>query len=262
MEIKLYQVDAFSSKLFGGNPAAVCPLAEWLPDEVMLNIAIENNLSETAYFVQLEENKFHLRWFTPEIEMDLCGHATLASAFVIFEELNFKGDEVFFETKSGMLSVTRNGDLFEMDLPSRPPTPSDLPEIIKNCLDIQPVEVLKSRDYLLLYESEEQVKMLSPDSGLISQINIDPGGIIATAKGNEADFVSRFFTPQAGIFEDPVTGSAHCTLVPFWAERLGKTDLYARQISQRGGELFCNLKGDRVKVKGHAIKYLEGVIFI
>ncbi len=262
MKIKIFQIDAFTNKLFGGNPAAVCPLDEWLDDSTLKNIAIENNLAETAYFVPLPNGHFLLRWFTPEIEMDLCGHATLASAFVIFEEMGFEGSEVIFETQSGILKVKKDGSYFELDFPSRPPQKASLPEVISKGLNIQPVEVFKARDYLLVYESEDDIKNIKPNIGIINQINIDPGGIIVTAKSKDenVDFVSRLFTPQAIIFEDPVTGSAHCTLVPFWAERLRKTTFRALQISDRGGELLCELKGDRVNMKGQAIKYLEGTI--
>lgn len=262
MQAKIYQIDAFTDKLFSGNPAAVCPLDTWPSDDLLQNIAIENNLAETAFFVQLPNKNFHLRWFTPEIEMDLCGHATLASAYVIFEEMKYEGSEVIFETLSGLLTVIRNDDYFELDFPSRPPQKTILPEIIKQGLSIQPLEVLKARDYLLLYNSEDDVKNIIPNIDILNQINIDPGGIIVTAKSNaeNIDFVSRLFTPQASVFEDPVTGSSHCSLVPFWAERLNKTHFTALQISQRGGQLICQLKKDRVKIKGQAVKYLEGTI--
>ncbi len=262
MTIDIYQVDAFSSTLFKGNPAAVCPLKEWIPDDILLNIAKENNLAETAYFVHKYDNVFHLKWFTPEIEMDLCGHATLASAFVIMECLDYKFGVVIFETMSGELIVRKNGSQFEMNFPSRPAEPSALPDIIKESLSIQPKEVFKARDYVLVYENEEAVSNLSVNASLLDHINIDPGGIIVTARGNTSDFVSRFFTPGAAVFEDPVTGSAHCTLTPFWAGRLKKNDLFARQISERGGELWCRLENDRVYIKGSAVKYLQGNIKI
>ena len=262
MKIKIFQIDAFTDQLFGGNPAAVCPLAEWPDDATLLNIAIENNLAETAYFIQLPNGNFHLRWFTPEIEMDLCGHATLASAYVIFNELGHPGEEVIFESRSGILKVTRSGDWFELNFPSRPPQKAALPDIIRNGLNIQPVEVWKARDYLLVYNTEEEIRKIEPNIAILNQINIDPGGIIVTSKSDhkDIDFVSRFFTPQAVIFEDPVTGSAHCSLIPFWAEKLDKAHLRARQISARGGELLCQLQGDRVSIKGKAVKYLEGEI--
>ncbi len=262
MRINIYQIDAFTDQLFGGNPAAVCPLVNWLDDEILQNIAIENNLAETAFFVQSSENRFHLRWFTPEFEMDLCGHATLASAFVIIEELGNKYNEVLFDTQSGLLTVKKVGDYYELDFPSRPPKKSSLPKIISDGLNIQPKEIWKARDYLLVYDTEDDIESIKPNIAILNQINIDPGGIIVTAKGKSenVDFVSRLFTPQATVFEDPVTGSAHCTLVPFWADRINKTELRALQISKRGGELLCQLNKDRVLIKGKAVKYLEGTI--
>lgn len=262
MKIQLFQIDAFTSSLFGGNPAAVCPLDEWLADELLQKIAAENNLAETAYFVKLEDGSFHLRWFTPQHEMDLCGHATLASAFVIFNELGFSEPKIIFQSKSGPLSVTKEGDLLVLDFPSRPPKDSELPPIIQRSLSIQPKEVLKSRDYVLVYESEDDILNIEIDQNLLNQTNLDPGGIIITAKSDssEVDFVSRFFTPQAVVFEDPVTGSAHCSLIPFWVERLQKTKLEAVQLSDRRGEISCELIGNRVKIKGNAVKYLSGII--
>lgn len=264
MKIDLYQIDAFTNQIFKGNPAAVCPLSHWIDDKILQQIAKENNLAETAYFIQIEENRFHLRWFTPEIEMDLCGHATLASAFVIFEELGLARPQIIFETLSGDLLVTKENDLYVLDFPSRPPTKSTLPKIIEEGLNIQPKEVWKARDYLLIYESEDDIVNIKPNISVINQINIDPGGIIVSALGKyeDVDFVSRLFTPQASIFEDPVTGSSHCTLVPFWAERLNKNKFRALQISERGGELICELHKDRVKIKGRAVKYLKGTIQI
>lgn len=262
MKINIYQIDAFTDQLFGGNPAAVCPLIDWLEDETLQKIAIENNLAETAFFVQSSDNRFHLRWFTPEFEIDLCGHATLASAFVIFEELGNKFDRVFFDTQSGLLTVKKVGNYYELDFPSRPPKKSSLPKIISDGLNIQPKEIWKARDYLLIYDSEDDIERIEPNIGILNQINIEPGGIIVTAKGKfrNVDFVSRFFTPQAAVFEDPVTGSAHCTLVPFWTKRLNKPLLRALQISNRRGELLCELNKDRVLIKGKAVKYLEGII--
>jgi len=262
MTIDIFQIDAFTNKLFGGNPATVCPLKEWLPDHVLLNISKENNLAETAYFVHKHSNIFHLRWFTPEIEIDLCGHATLASAFVIFNCLDYDFKTVVFETMSDELIVSQNGEFLEMDVPSRPPSKAELPKIIANSLSKQPNEVYKARDYVLVYDSENDIQNLKVSASILEQINLDPGGIIVTAKGDNSDFVSRFFTPGASVFEDPVTGSAHCTLVPFWANRLGKTELYARQISERKGDLICKLADDRVFIKGKAVKYLVGIIEI
>jgi len=262
MKINIYQIDAFTDKLFSGNPAAVCPLENWLADEILQNIAIENNLAETAFFVPLSKNRYHLRWFTPEIEMDLCGHATLASAFVIFNELGNNNNEILFDTQSGLLTVKKIRDYLELDFPSRPPKKADLPKIIRDGLNIQPKEIWKARDYLLIYDSQEDIKRIQPNIAILNQININPGGIIVSALGDSknVDFVSRLFTPQATVFEDPVTGSAHCTLIPFWAERLNKTKLRALQISQRGGELICQLNNDRVAIRGKAVKYLEGTI--
>jgi predicted PhzF superfamily epimerase YddE/YHI9 len=262
MTVDIFQIDAFTNKLFGGNPAAVCPLQDWLSDAVLLNIAKENNLAETAYFIHKHDNVFHLRWFTPEIEIDLCGHATLASAYVILNCLDYDFNTVIFQTLSGELTVSRSGEFLEMDFPSRPPQDSELPEIIKNSLSKQPTNVYKARDYVLLYDSENELKDLKVSASILEQINLDPGGIIVTAKGNNSDFVSRFFTPGAAVFEDPVTGSAHCTLVPFWAERLEKNELHAFQISDRKGELFCKLVKDRVIIRGNAVKYLQGTIEI
>ena len=264
MKIDIFQIDAFTDKLFKGNPAAVCPLAEWPEDNILQQIAAENNLSETAFIVKLPNNRFHLRWFTPEIEMDLCGHATLASAYVIFEELGYKESKIRFETQSGELTVKKTNDLLELDLPSRPPEKSELPEIIQEGLSLQPKEIWKARDYLLVYESENDIKKIVADATILNQINIDPGGIIVTAQGysKDIDFVSRVFTPQASIFEDPVTGSAHCTLIPFWSDRLNKTELKAMQLSKRTGQLFCKLDGNRVKISGKVIKYMQGTIEI
>lgn len=262
MKISIYQVDAFTNHVFGGNPAAVCLLNEWLPDTTLLQIALENNLAETAFFVQKESNRYQLRWFTPEIEMDLCGHATLATAFVIFSYLNPQQEVLFFETTSGELCVKQAGNSLEMDFPSRPPQKADLPEIIRKGLSIQPIEVWKARDYLLLYPTENDIRIIEADIAILNQINLDPGGIVVTAQGKQVDFVSRFFTPQASIFEDPVTGSAHCSLVPFWADRLQKEKLHALQLSKRKGELFCKLAGDRVFIKGEAVCYLKGMITV
>ncbi len=262
MTIPLYQIDAFTNQLFRGNPAAVCPIVDWPEDHILLAVAKENNLAETAFFRPLSNGHYHLRWFTPEIEIDLCGHATLASAYVIFEELDYQGKTITFESKSGVLTVSKQEEYYELDFPARPPLQSELPQAIIDGLNIQPSEVWKARDYLLLYNSEEDIRQINPNIVMLNQINIDPGGIIVTAQSDQKDidFVSRFFTPQASIFEDPVTGSAHCTLVPFWAIRMGKLQFSARQLSQRGGELYCELDQDRVKIKGRAVKYMEGTI--
>ena len=261
MRIPLYQADAFTDKLFGGNPAAVCPLTEWLPDEVMQKIAIENNLAETAFFVK-NERGFMLRWFTPEYEIDLCGHATLASAHILFTELGYKEDSVHFDTvKAGELVVNRSGDKYTMDFPSRPPIHIDPPVgLIEALGEKQPVEVLRSRDYFIVYETEEDIKDISPDYFVLSKM--DTVGVVVTAKGNNSDFISRFFAPGAGIPEDPVTGSAHCNLIPYWADKLGKIEMHAYQLSPRLGEIWCELKGDRVLITGKAVTYLKGEITI
>lgn len=262
MIIDVFQIDAFTDALFGGNPAAVCPLSKWLPDNTLLNIAKENNLAETAYFVHEYDNIFQLRWFTPEQEIDLCGHATLASAFVILKYLNYNICSIIFKTMSGNLEVNQEGDFIEMNFPSRPPRKAELPKIIFDSLSIKPLEIYKSRDYVLIYNSEEDIKNLKVNSSKVAQLNLKFGGFAVTAQGTHVDFVSRFFTPGAAVFEDPVTGSAHCTLVPFWAERLKKTTFHALQISNRKGELFCKLQNDRVFIKGKAVTYLTGSIKI
>lgn len=262
MIIDIYQIDAFTDTVFKGNPAAICPLDNWLSDDTLLNIAKENNLAETAYFVKLKNGNYHLRWFTPEIEMDLCGHATLASAYVLFEHLGYENHQITFETLSGHLVVKKDNNFLEMNFPSRPAKQSQLPKIIADSLSIQPKEVYKARDYLLVYDSEKTIKSITCNPNILGQINLDPGGVIITAQGEASDFVSRFFTPNASVFEDPVTGSAHCTLIPFWAERLSKNELHAIQVSDRVGNLFCELDGNRVIIKGKAITYLKGQIEI
>jgi len=261
MTIPIYQADAFTSQLFGGNPAAVCPLNAWLPDETMQKIAIENNLAETAFFVK-NENGYALRWFTPEYEIDLCGHATLASAHILFTELGYEGDTIHFETvKAGTLTVKRNGDKYTMDFPSRPPIPIEIPNgLIEALGGKKPKAVLRSRDYFLEYESEDDIAQISPDFFALSKM--DTVGVIVTAPGKKVDFVSRFFAPGAGIAEDPVTGSAHCNLIPYWAKKLGKVNLHALQISPRKGELWCELHGERVLMSGKAVTYLKGEIYL
>jgi PhzF family phenazine biosynthesis protein len=261
MTIPIYQADAFTSELFGGNPAAVCPLTKWLPDEAMQKIAAENNLAETAYFVKTGEG-YHLRWFTPELEIDLCGHATLASAHIIFTELGFTGDAIHFSTeKAGTLIVNKNGDRYTLDFPSRPPYPAEMPDgLLEGLNNKMPIAVMRSRDYFLVYENEQDIIDMQPNHFLLSKI--DAIGIIVTAPGKEVDFVSRFFAPACGVPEDPVTGSAHCNLIPYWAEKLGKTELHAYQLSARKGELWCEFKGDRVLMSGNAVTYLKGEIYV
>jgi PhzF family phenazine biosynthesis protein len=257
MELPIYQVDAFTSDVFKGNPAAICPLPEWLPDETLQAIAAENNLAETAYLVRTAD-RFHLRWFTPACEVDLCGHATLASAFVLFEYLNQPGETIHFDTKSGELTVTRNGELLTLDFPSRPPAKIQPDPRLIAAMGGNPIEVLAARDVMLVYASEAEVLALQPD--MFTLTKLDYFAFIATAPGTKSDFVSRFFAPAKGIPEDPVTGSAHTTLIPYWAEKLGKTELFARQVSPRSGDLFCQLAGDRVKIAGYAAPYLRGTI--
>jgi PhzF family phenazine biosynthesis protein len=259
MRITMFQIDAFASRLFAGNPAAVCPLEDWLEDWQMQAIAAENNLSETAFFVP-RGNKYHLRWFTPAVEVDLCGHATLASAFVILNYLEPSGESVTFDTRSGELTVRRNGELFSMDFPARPPASCEKPALLFEALGKEPRELLASRDLMAVYQSEEDVRSMKPDMSLLEKV--EHFAVIATAPGKNVDFVSRFFAPRGGIPEDPVTGSAHCTLVPYWSKRLGKTELHALQVSARGGELWCEDRGDRVIISGRAVRYLEGIIHL
>ncbi|MCW3114739.1 MAG: PhzF family phenazine biosynthesis protein [Segetibacter sp.] len=255
----IYKLDAFTSKLFGGNPAAVCPLETWLPDEVMQTLAAENNLSETAFFVK-EGEGFHLRWFTPEYEIDLCGHATLATAYVLFNELNFQQPIINFHTKSGILEVSKKGDLIELNFPSRMPQPCVAPEALLKGLNLPPLKVLKSRDYFLVYEDESLIRQIVPDFNYLNQL--DTIGVIVTAASKEVDFISRFFVPNSVIGEDPVTGSAHCNLIPYWSKELNKAVLTAKQVSARGGELICEDKGERVTMAGNAVLYLKGEFYL
>jgi PhzF family phenazine biosynthesis protein len=259
MEIPLYQVDAFTGRVFAGNPAAVCPLEKWLPPERMQAIAAENNLAETAFFVRSGE-RYQLRWFTPNVEIDLCGHATLASAFVLFRFLTPQEDSVTFDTQSGELTVRRDGDLLAMDFPARPPERCRPHPRLIEALGAHPLEILAARDYMVVYASEEDVRSLRPDMTLLAAL--DRFGVIITAPGSDADFVSRFFAPAQGVPEDPVTGSAHCTLIPYWSRRLGKKRLQARQVSPRGGELCCEDRGERVVIAGRAALFLRGTIYL
>ncbi len=257
MDIPIYQVDAFASEVFKGNPAAVCPLEDWLPDQTLQAIAAENNLSETAFLVA-RGSDYDLRWFTPAAEVDLCGHATLGSAYVIANRLRPGADSIRFHTRSGILTVTRQGESFTLDFPAlkRERAPDD-PEVAA-ALGAAPVEIWQSMDLMAVFQSEADVRGLRPDLTKVAALKTR--GVIATAPGGECDFVSRFFAPQSGIPEDPVTGSAHCISTPYWAQRLGKSKLTARQISKRGGELFCEDRGDRVRIAGRAVLYLEGTI--
>lgn len=261
MKLPIYQVDAFTDQLFGGNPAAICPLNEWLSDELMQKIAVENNLAETAFFVKTNTG-YKLRWFTPEYEIDLCGHATLASAHIIYTELGYTGNEIHFETvKAGTLVVKKDGDKYSMDFPSRPAERAELPDDLIEALGMKaPLEVFRARDYMLVYESEYDIRAASPDFARLAKI--PTVGVIITAPGIAVDFVSRFFAPAASINEDPVTGSAHCNLIPYWADKLGKNDLHAYQLSARKGELWCKLNSDRVLMAGKAVTFLRGEIYL
>jgi PhzF family phenazine biosynthesis protein len=259
MKIPIYQVDAFTSELFSGNPAAVCMLDEWLDDEFLQAVAAENNLSETAFLLKCDDG-FEIRWFTPLTEVALCGHATLASAFVVFNCLGWPQDAVNFHSlRSGVLSVVRNKELYEMDFPSRPPSKQNIPERLADALNCMPLEVLgTATDLLVILEHESDVRRLKPNLPLLMQI--EQRGIIVSAPGDGCDFVSRFFAPHIGIPEDPVTGSAHCILIPYWAKRLNRRRLHARQVSSRSGVLLCEDRGNRVGIAGKAVLYLEGTI--
>jgi predicted PhzF superfamily epimerase YddE/YHI9 len=252
----IYTVDAFTDHVFGGNPAAVCPLTEWLSTETMQQLANENNLSETAFFVKRADGDFDIRWFTPELEIDLAGHPTLATAYVLFNELGYEADVIRFHSKSGLLSVTKKADLMEMNFPARMPVACEIPPHLLEGFSIKPTKVLRSRDYFLVYESEADVLNAIPDFVQLNQV--DTLGIIITAKGNQADFVSRFFVPNSVIGEDPVTGSAHATLIPYWAQALNKTTMKAEQLSKRRGDLWCGIEGDRVTIAGKAVLYMKG----
>jgi PhzF family phenazine biosynthesis protein len=260
MTIPYYEVLAFTDRLFSGNPAGVCLLDEkWLPDQLMQQIAAENNLAETAFLIE-RENYFDLRWMTPTIEMDLCGHATLASGHVLFHHLGHKGDFIRFQSKSGELNVGREGERLVLDFPAQSLEPCATPANLTEGLRAQPTAVLKGRDYFAVFETEDEVAAIAPDFKIISEL--DAQGVIVTAPGNKVDFVSRYFAPRAGIPEDPVTGSTHCVLIPYWAKRLDKSELRARQLSPRGGELFCEDRGERVRIGGQALTYSEGKLHI
>jgi len=254
-----FEVHSFTDEIFHGNPAGICPLDEWLDDRMMQDIARENGLSETAFFVP-GDGEFDLRWFTPSMEVDLCGHATLASAYVLFDHLGFEGESIQFNTQSGTLKVWRQGSALVMDFPSRPAQRIEPPLHLKNAFDMPLENVFKSRDYMIVFDSEKTVRELRPDMTELEQL--DCTGIIVTAPGEDVDFVSRFFAPRAGVPEDPVTGSAHCTLTPYWAAILGTNDLAARQVSERGGELACRLVDDRVHIAGRAVLYARGFLNI
>jgi len=259
MKLPIYQIDAFAENIFEGNPAAVCPLEEWLPEQVMQSIAEENNVSETAFFVPTERG-FHIRWFTPVAEVDLCGHATLASAYVIFTHLGFEEKIINFESKSGLLTVKQNEDLLIMSFPSQPPSPCQIPDEIVQEFQTTPVECLKSEDYIVVFGSEEEIIAAQPDFHALSILDLR--GVAITAKSNNYDFIARFFAPKYGVNEDPVTGSAYTQLVPYWSKKMGTIKLHAKQVSRRGGEVLCELVGDRVSIAGKAVTYLVGEIEI
>jgi PhzF family phenazine biosynthesis protein len=264
MKLTLYQVDAFADRLFAGNPAAVIPLKKWIDEKLMQRIAFENNLSETVYFVPTEENSssdFGIRWFTPELEINLCGHATLAAAFIIFNYTDFKKQEIKFQSQSGLLKVSKNENLIVMDFPSwEPEVDNDPPVSLTAALGgVEIISIYKNRDLVVELKDEQAVRNCIPDFSLIKQTGYK---IIVTAKGNEVDFVSRFFAPTAGINEDPVTGSAHSQLIPYWSKKLQKEKMVALQLSQRGGKLFCEQQGERIILAGSCVFFMKGEIFI
>jgi PhzF family phenazine biosynthesis protein len=258
MKLPLYQVDAFTSRVFAGNPAAVVPLGSWLDDDTLQKIAAENNLSETAFFVG-GSGDYQIRWMTPAAEIDLCGHATLASAWIVFNRLEPGRRELTFRSKSGPLRVTAEGDRLALDFPSRAPEPAEASlAAVAAALGAAPAALLAARDFLAVFASEAEVRGLRPD--MAKTAALERMAVIATAPGADCDFVSRFFAPAVGVSEDPVTGSAHCTLVPYWSRRLGRKALFARQVSPRGGELWCQDRGERVSIAGGAALFLEGTI--
>lgn len=258
MEINIYQVDAFTNSVFGGNPAAVCPLTSWLDDKMLQSIAAENNLSETAFFIDKGDH-FQIRWFTPEVEVNLCGHATLASAHVLFNHLGYQNETIQFDSRSGILKVFRINNLLTLDFPTAELTPAIIKGNFSEAIGKLPIGLFQGNNKLLaVYESEKDIKAITPNFEKLSKIEYK--GVIVTAPGDHSDFVSRFFAPRVGINEDPVTGSAHTLLIPFWADHLNKNKLHAYQLSKRSGELFCEYKGDRVWIGGHAVTFLKGKI--
>jgi PhzF family phenazine biosynthesis protein len=257
--LRVYYIDAFAESLFEGNPAAVIPLRKWLPDDVMQSVAAENNLSETAFFVD-SDGEFSIRWFTPVAEVNLCGHATLASAYVLFNELGYEQDTVCFESLSGRLCVSRDGKGIVLDFPSQPPEKCEAPNGLLDGLGVDPVGILSSEDYLVVLRNENAVECLDPLFDVLKKVPLR--GIIVTARSKEFDFVTRFFAPKLGVNEDPVTGSAFTQLAPYWAKSLGKSKFVAKQISVRGGKVACEVVGERVLIFGTAVKYMEGEISI
>lgn len=260
MQLHRYQIDAFTDEIFAGNPACVVPLSQWLPDELLLKIARENAVAETAFFVDKGFN-IHLRWFTPEMEMDLCGHATLATAHALKQIRNYPKKKIIFETLSGELEVRIKDSRYILNFPARKPEPAGLPDLLKMAINKMPDAVLKARDYVLVYSSEEDIRNIEINRRFFDQLELGTGGVIFTAKGRECDFVSRFFTPRASVFEDPVTGSAHCSLIPYWSKITGKQNMTAKQLSERGGTLFCENKGERVLIGGNAKVYSIGKLW-
>jgi len=259
MDIPIHQVDAFADALFQGNPAAVCPLTEWIPDTLLQSIAAENNLSETAFYVRKSDG-WQIRWFTPTTEVDLCGHATLAAAHVLFGLSDAQSSHVTFESRSGPLNVFRDGDVLTLDFPAQPAIPSEIPDQLVDALGVRPIELYRAADFMAVFKREKDIADISPDFRRLAML--DTRGVIITAQGDDFDFVSRFFAPRYGIDEDPVTGSAHCTLAPYWAKRLGRSDLTARQLSRRSGTLRCSVVADRVRISGRAVTYMTGTIVI
>jgi PhzF family phenazine biosynthesis protein len=260
MTIPYYEVLAFTDQLFAGNPAGVCILKEWLPDQLMQKIAAENNMAETAFFID-RGSFYDIRWMSPVIEIDLCGHATLGSAHVLFEHLGRTGNSVTFQSRSsGELKVDRVDDRLVLDFPSLPASASDAPPLLSKSLHAQPTEVSKGRDYIAVFDRQEDVSAITPDFG--AMMELDAQGVVVTAPGNDCDFVCRYFAPRAGVPEDAVTGSIHCALIPYWSKRLGRKKLHARQLSRRGGELFCEDRGERVGIGGTAVTYVEGTAHV
>ena len=261
MKLDVYKINAFTKKISGGNPACVIPLKNWLEDDLLLSISKKNAVAETAFFI-LKDNNILLRWFTPEIEMDLCGHATLATAHCLNSFLNYPEKSISFQTKSGEINVDFKDNKYHMDFPSRVPVKSNLPKLISKSLNLKPLEIYKSRDYLLIYDSEEEIKKIKINTHYFNQINLDPGGVVVTATGTSSDFVSRYFTPQSTILEDPATGSSHCSLIPFWSKRLNKNQLTSVQLSDRIGEFECVNHSKRVTVIGSAVNCSQTTITI
>ena len=259
MKLPLFQIDAFSSKPFQGNPAAICPLKKWLPDEVMQSIAEENNLSETAFFVPTMQG-FHIRWFTPVAEVNLCGHATLAAAYVLFNFLEYKEQTIQFDSRSGVLEVSKSDDLLIMNFPAQTPVECDISSEIEKAFGVTPEKCLKAEDYIAIFKNEADIISMKPKQAILKELNLR--GVIISSKSEKYDFVARFFAPKYGINEDPVTGSAYTQLAPYWSKELGIARLRAKQLSSRGGELFCEVKKDRVEISGKAVRYMQGEIRI